>query len=68
MAGITDHAVIRYLERVYHVDIDAIRHEMDSGIVSAAIRFGCDTVIMGNGARLKIRDGAIVTVLPKRGR
>jgi len=56
MTHITDHAIVRFLERVYHVDMDAIRAEMNSTAVIAAIEFGCDTVKLGCGARLKIRD------------
>ena len=67
MIDVADHAIVRYLEWVYHVDIEAIRNEMRTGTVAAAISFGCDTVILGCGARLKIRDGVIITVLPKRG-
>jgi uncharacterized protein related to proFAR isomerase len=67
MIDVSEHAVLRYLERVYHVDLDAIRAEMRSPTVEKAIEFHCDTVILGNGARLKIRENTIVTVLPKRG-
>lgn len=65
---ITDHAVLRYLERVHNVDVEAIRKEMLCPGISTAIEFGCDTVKLGNGARLKIRDSMVTTVLPKRGK
>lgn len=68
MGGVTyisDHAVLRYLERVKGVDIEAIRAEMMSPAVDTAARIGCDTVRMGNGARLKLVGDVVQTVLPK---
>lgn len=66
---ITDHSLLRYIERVWHVDIEAARAEMLllGKTVDAAALMGCDTVKMGNGARLKLKSNTIVTVLPKRG-
>jgi hypothetical protein len=66
MAEISDHAVLRYLERVKGVDIEAIRAEMQSPALDAAAAFGCSTVIMGNGARLKMQGSVVVTALEKR--
>lgn len=65
---ITDHAVVRYLERVYGVDIEAIRNEMRCPAIETAANFGCGTVKLGNGARLKLVGNVVQTVLPKRGR
>jgi hypothetical protein len=67
MVEISDHAVLRYLERVYRVDIDAIREEMRCPGLEQAAAFGCETVKLGNGARLKIVGRTVVTVLAKRG-
>lgn len=62
---ISDHAVLRYLERAYGLDVEAVRAEMMVG-VPAAIDFGARVVIC-HGVRLIIRDGrTVVTVLPKR--
>ena len=65
MTYISDHAVLRYLERVKGVDIEAIRSEMMSPAVDTAVQFGCDTVKMGNGARLRLVGDVVQTVLPK---
>lgn len=66
MAYISDHAVLRYLERVRGIDVEAVRAEMMSPAIDTAIAFGCDAVVTGNGARLLIADDTVVTVLPKR--
>lgn len=67
---ITDHSVLRYLERVWGVDVEAARAEMltASNAVTAAASFGADTVKMGNGARLRLCGDTVVTTLPKRSR
>jgi hypothetical protein len=64
---ISDHAVLRYLERAYGLDVEAVRAEMMVGI-APAIAFGASVVIC-HGVRLVIRDGCqVVTALPKRRR
>ena len=69
MFALTDHAVLRYLERVWNIDVEAAKAEMTSAAhsVETAAAFGCDTVRMGNGARLKLKGDVVATVLPKRG-
>jgi hypothetical protein len=70
MCTITDHALLRYLERVWGIDVPGARAEMltASGAVDLAADFGCDTVKLGNGGRLRLAGQTVVTVLPKRGR
>ena len=68
MTQVTDHAVLRHLERAYGLDVDAIRAEIASPVVALADGFGCGSVIGLHGTRVIIRDGVVVTVLPKRGR
>lgn len=63
---ISDHACLRYLERVKGVDIDALRTEMQTPALAVANEFGAPTLIGRNGERLVIRDGVVVTVLRKR--
>jgi hypothetical protein len=64
---ISDHAVLRYLERAYGLDVDAVRAEMMVGVLKA-VAFGAPVVIC-HGVRLVIRDGVqVVTALPRRGR
>lgn len=67
MTAVTDHAIVRYLERAYGMDIEAIKAEIATPIVQIAEGFGCGTVIGKHGARVVIRDGVVTTVLPKRG-
>ncbi|WP_375194661.1 hypothetical protein [Sphingobium sp.] len=62
---ISDHAVIRYLERVKGVDIAALRAEMRSPALAVADEFGCKVVIGKNGERMIIQNGVVVTVLGK---
>lgn len=67
MCTVTDHAVLRYLERVWHIDVEKAKAEMlnAGAMVDAAANFGCDTVKMGNGAKLKLRGRTVCTVLGK---
>lgn len=65
MTPITDHAIVRYLERVKGVDMDAIRAEMQSASLAAAVEFGAKVLIGRHGERLVIRDGIVVTVIAK---
>ena len=62
---VSDHALLRYIERVIGIDVEAIRAELNCPAVRAAIEIGCGTVKLGNGARLKLRGQHIVTVLAK---
>jgi uncharacterized protein with PIN domain len=66
MPRISDHAVLRFLERVKGIDIEAVRAEMTSPALEAAAAFGCDTVILGTGHRMKLNGDVVATVLPKR--
>jgi len=63
---ISDHAVLRYLERRHGLDVEKVREEMNSPALEIADAFGCPVVIGKYGQRLLIRDGVVVTTLPKR--
>ncbi len=67
---VTDHAVIRYLERVEGVDIEAIRCHIGH-IADRGIETGANGVVSG-GFVYRIDAGQVVTVLrqhrPERGR
>lgn len=65
MTEISDHAVLRYLERVKGIDIAAIRAEMDCPALAKADEFGCPVVIGKHGERMVIRGGIVVTVIAK---
>ena len=71
MAHVTDHAVLRYLERVKGVDIDAVRHELGH-VVDRAIELGAGAAII-DGIKYVLNDRTIVTCtqvkeVPLRGR
>jgi len=65
MIRISDHAVIRYLERRYGFDFEAVRKEMDSPGLQMAEQIGCKSV-KWNGGRLIIRGKVVVTYLANR--
>lgn len=58
---ITDHAVIRYLERVRGVDIDAVRREIRSNVALATDYPGA-TGILKDGFRYVLANSAVVTI------
>lgn len=58
---VTDHAVIRYLERVKGVDIETLRREIGR-VADAGIEAGANGVISG-GFVYRIEAGVVVTVL-----
>lgn len=66
MTAVSDHAIVRYMERVYGIDMDAIRAEIATPVVQIAEGFGCGTIIGKHGARILVRDGVVTTVLSKR--
>lgn len=68
MAFVSDHAVLRFLERVKGIDIEAIRAELTTSTIDTAAGFGCDTIIRGDGSRMKLQGDIVATVLPKKGR
>ncbi|WP_257541062.1 hypothetical protein [Sphingobium sp. CFD-1] len=65
MTEISDHAIVRWLERVKGVDISAIRAEMQTPALAMADEFGAPVLIGKNGERLVIRNGIVVTVIAK---
>lgn len=59
---VTDHAVLRYLERVVGFDIDAVRkHIADTCAAPAAIGAVC---VRAEGYRFEITNNTVVTVRP----
>lgn len=61
---ITDHAVLRYLERVRGLDVDAVRREIAVACRIAEKHPGASAVLSA-GFRFTIRADAVVTVAPK---
>lgn len=66
MSRVTDHAVLRHLERTYGVDVEHYRRELDTPAVETAVRIGCPCVVGHHGERLLLKDGKVVTVVGKR--
>lgn len=59
----TDHALIRYIERVMGVDVKSIRNEIMTKSVIAAIKNGATAVVV-NGYKMPVSgEGKIITVL-----
>ena len=59
---VTDHAVIRYLERVDGVDVDAIRARIGQ-TVDKAVELGASSAVSGGFRYVIGENGAVVTVL-----
>lgn len=63
---VTDHAVLRYLERERGIDIEAIRNEMATPIVRAACAARASKVLMG-GTEFRIcSTGKVRTVVTRQ--
>jgi len=59
---VTEHAILRYIERVYGIDLDEIRQRMLGGNVLALIdQFGSGKIPC-EGGRLIVKDRTVVTV------
>ena len=61
---VSDHALLRYLERVYNLNIEEKRQEMLSDNVQSAIKAGA-TSINFDGVKFKVSDNVITTVITK---
>lgn len=57
----SDHAVLRYLERVQGVDVERIRREIGARVDHAASQGACGLII--DGFSYKIEEGVVTTVL-----
>lgn len=58
---VTDHAVLRYLQRVKGIDIDAVKTEMALLVYGAETHPSCSGVIC-EGFRYAINHGTVITV------
>ena len=62
---VTDHAIVRYLERVVGMDLDPVREQMqpDEKILRALKQMGTERVrYTRNGMKLVVVNGKVVTV------
>lgn len=63
---VTDHAIVRYMERVSGIDIDAIRSEIREIVPSHERLKGINNLNVFKGShKIVIKDSAVVTVSPK---
>lgn len=60
---VTDHALLRYLERHCGIDVRALRAELGSKTL-AAVRMGAASVSVGN-ITFTIRNGMVTTSKPR---
>lgn len=60
---VSDHAVLRYLERVMGFDVETLRCEIGRFCDDAA-KLGA-TAVTVSGWTFRIRDGVVVTVVPR---
>lgn len=64
---VTDHALLRYMERVMGIEVEKIREQMISETLRLGVEMGAASVKLGTGERMVLQGSTIVTVLPKRG-
>lgn len=62
---VTDHAVIRYLERHYGFDFEKMRAQLDTPTVRLAAKMKARSVKF-NGGRLIIENDTVITYLPSK--
>jgi hypothetical protein len=59
---LSDHALIQYLERVKGIDLSKFRDEILTPETLSAVSMGA-TAIKAGGAKFKVQNGVIVTVI-----
>ncbi|WP_100965336.1 hypothetical protein [Bosea sp. FBZP-16] len=68
MIHVSDHALVRFLERSGALDVEAVRQALASSLARAsraAQRVGIDDYeIVADGLRYVVREGILVTVTP----
>lgn len=63
---VTEHALLRYLERVYGIDLEETKRTMlDDGVADLIKQFKSGK-IPSNGCRLIVKDCVVVTVEPPK--
>lgn len=61
-AVVSEHALLRWLERVHGVDLDAVRQEILSGPTAGSIEFAGTGEVKKGSATLVFKDRVVVTV------
>lgn len=62
MGEVSDHAVLRWLERSIGVNIEAVRDHLNVNGIDTAAAIGCGTVILSDRSRLKLGRDGLMTV------
>lgn len=60
---VTDHAVIRYMERVLQFNVDSVRSSILTERNKKMIEFARDCRIKHDGVELVVKNGAVTTVI-----
>jgi len=63
---ISDHALIRYLERVGGYDLEAVRDDLSERVHRATAGVSGMTAVYIDGARFVIRNGVVTTCTKRR--
>lgn len=64
---VTDHALVRYLERVLGIDLNEVRQKMFSDAQKVMVgALGSCVLPIGNGQAAVIKNRVVLTVLPER--
>lgn len=66
-ATVTDHALVRWLERVHGLDLDSVRREIEA-IATPAVAAGAVSVSHGGFTLMISSFGAVTTVVEGTGR
>lgn len=64
--SVSDHAMVRYFERVYGLDVEALKREILTPEICAQIAAGAVTVNV-QGHKAPVENGCIRTILPSNG-
>lgn len=67
MTWVSDHAVLRYLQRVKGIDVEGIRAQLAAAPIALAAEQGCDTILR-HDCTMKLQGDVVSTVLPRRGK
>lgn len=59
---VSEHALLRWLERVQGIDMEALRKHILSGTTASSINFAINGEVMKEGHALVFRDRIVVTV------
>jgi len=68
MIRVTNHAVIRFQERIANVPKPDVLAALDTPAMALAEKMGACAVILASGHGAVIQDHAVVTILPPRKR